>query len=195
LLIYFSFRIDHILGFFRIWEIPTHAVSGLLGRFQPSLPIWRSELEGRGFWDLDRLTKPYIRKHLLERWLGDDVTVIPTYFNERGTGIYELKGEYSTEKQIAAALPVTGANAEKNLKLKSALWSCVQNVVMLQDSEDSNKFYPRIDCVKTTSFVELEGWQQNAVRDLYIEYDKFYYLLLIHKKAIFIADKKDYGLM
>lgn len=168
-LILSRFRIDHILGFFRIWEIPTHAVTGLLGRFQPSLPIWRNELEGRGFWDLDRLTKPYIRQHLLERFLGEYVNVIPTYFNERGTGIYELKGEYSTEKQIAAALPLTGENAQKNFVIKSALWACVQNVVLLQDSEDANKFYPRIECMKTTSFAELEGWQQHHIRDLYIE--------------------------
>ena len=31
-------RIAHILGFFRIWEIPTHSVRGLLGRFVPALP-------------------------------------------------------------------------------------------------------------------------------------------------------------
>ena len=30
-----AYRIDHILGFFRIWEIPMHAVHGLLGQFRP----------------------------------------------------------------------------------------------------------------------------------------------------------------
>ena len=34
-----AYRIDHILGFFRIWEIPMHAVHGLLGQFDPSLPV------------------------------------------------------------------------------------------------------------------------------------------------------------
>ena len=34
-----AYRIDHILGFFRIWEIPMHAVHGLLGQFDPSLPM------------------------------------------------------------------------------------------------------------------------------------------------------------
>ena len=32
------YRIDHILGFFRIWEIPADALHGLLGRFRPALP-------------------------------------------------------------------------------------------------------------------------------------------------------------
>lgn len=33
-----AFRIDHLLGFFRIWEIPLNAQSGLLGHFSPALP-------------------------------------------------------------------------------------------------------------------------------------------------------------
>lgn len=33
-----AFRIDHILGFFRIWEIPTEFKSGLMGHFNPAMP-------------------------------------------------------------------------------------------------------------------------------------------------------------
>lgn len=36
-----AYRIDHILGFFRIWEIPADCCSGILGRFRPSLPLTR----------------------------------------------------------------------------------------------------------------------------------------------------------
>ncbi len=53
------YRIDHVLGFFRIWEIPAGASSGLLGRFRPCLPL--SEAEVRGWLDdvdLDALTRP-----------------------------------------------------------------------------------------------------------------------------------------
>lgn len=44
-----AFRIDHILGFFRIWEIPSEAGSGLLGHFSPALPYSADELTGKGF--------------------------------------------------------------------------------------------------------------------------------------------------
>lgn len=44
-----AFRIDHILGFFRIWEIPVGVKSGLLGHFNPALPYSTDELRGRGF--------------------------------------------------------------------------------------------------------------------------------------------------
>ncbi len=44
-----AFRIDHILGFFRIWEIPRDAGSGLLGHFLPALPLSAEELGAKGF--------------------------------------------------------------------------------------------------------------------------------------------------
>ncbi len=44
-----AFRIDHILGFFRIWEIPVGVKSGLLGHFNPALPYSADELRNRGF--------------------------------------------------------------------------------------------------------------------------------------------------
>lgn len=49
-----AYRIDHILGFFRIWEIPGDCTVGLLGHFRPSIPLSRSELESRGIWDFNR---------------------------------------------------------------------------------------------------------------------------------------------
>ena len=44
-----AYRIDHILGFFRIWEIPLDAVNALLGRFNPALPYSVDEIRGYGF--------------------------------------------------------------------------------------------------------------------------------------------------
>ena len=44
-----AYRIDHILGFFRIWEIPKTAKSGLLGHFSPALPLSVEEIESFGF--------------------------------------------------------------------------------------------------------------------------------------------------
>ena len=44
-----AFRIDHILGFFRIWEIPVPYKSGLMGHFSPALPYSEDELRSQGF--------------------------------------------------------------------------------------------------------------------------------------------------
>ena len=44
-----AYRIDHILGFFRIWEIPLDAVNALLGHFNPALPFLQEEIAAYGF--------------------------------------------------------------------------------------------------------------------------------------------------
>ena len=43
-----AYRIDHVLGFFRIWEIPVPEKSGLMGQFAPALGMSREEIEGYG---------------------------------------------------------------------------------------------------------------------------------------------------
>ncbi len=48
-----AFRIDHILGFFRIWEIPVRFSGGLMGHFSPALPYSGEELRNRGFNPVD----------------------------------------------------------------------------------------------------------------------------------------------
>ena len=43
-----AYRIDHVLGFFRIWEIPVPEKSGLMGQFSPALGFSREEIEAYG---------------------------------------------------------------------------------------------------------------------------------------------------
>ena len=43
-----AYRIDHVLGFFRIWEIPMPEKSGLMGQFSPALGMSREEIESYG---------------------------------------------------------------------------------------------------------------------------------------------------
>jgi 4-alpha-glucanotransferase len=51
-----AYRIDHVLGFFRIWEIPVPEKSGLMGQFAPALGMSREEIEAYGvFGHLDDL--------------------------------------------------------------------------------------------------------------------------------------------
>ncbi len=44
-----AYRIDHVLGFFRIWEIPQNTNNGVSGVFNPSLPFSIKEIEYFGF--------------------------------------------------------------------------------------------------------------------------------------------------
>eukprot|EP01114_Cavostelium_apophysatum_P001401 TRINITY_DN1120_c0_g1_i1.p1 TRINITY_DN1120_c0_g1~~TRINITY_DN1120_c0_g1_i1.p1 ORF type:complete len:903 (+),score=270.21 TRINITY_DN1120_c0_g1_i1:338-3046(+) len=170
-----AFRIDHILGFFRIWEMPASSVTGLLGRFYPSIPIWKDELSGTNMWDLQRFTEPYIRRHLIEKFFGGHADEVQkTYFQEVGYGVYKFKDQYNTEKKIVEHLflgkDLTGDEKDKAVYIKNGLFRLVQNVILLVDSEDPNKFYPRIEMFKTSSYAELPDWQRETLYKKYIDY-------------------------
>lgn len=44
-----AYRIDHILGFFRIWNIPVDSDDGREGTFEPSLPFTMQEIRSFGY--------------------------------------------------------------------------------------------------------------------------------------------------
>jgi 4-alpha-glucanotransferase len=97
-----ALRIDHILGFFRIWSIPLHAVEGIMGHFVPAIPIHLDELSQRGIrYDLRRFTQPYITDPILREHFGaDDEIVKAQFLLYGGGGYYSLRPEFSTQRQV-----------------------------------------------------------------------------------------------
>ncbi|HET7839681.1 MAG TPA: 4-alpha-glucanotransferase, partial [Rectinemataceae bacterium] len=85
---YSCYRIDHVLGFFRIWSIGQRASSGYLGRFVPEEHITRAELEGLGF-DSGRirwLSRPHVRLSSIEAACGPERdAVIAAHFDRIGS--------------------------------------------------------------------------------------------------------------
>ena len=75
-----AYRIDHILGFFRIWEIPMHAVHGLLGQFDPSLPMSREEIESYGLTFRDEYLLPFIHESFLGQLFGPHTHLVKQDF-------------------------------------------------------------------------------------------------------------------
>jgi len=74
---YSAFRIDHVLGFFRIWASSRRDNSAALGHFVPSVPITTEELYNLGFDDsrIRWLSQPHIPTHeLFEAMRGDPTT-------------------------------------------------------------------------------------------------------------------------
>ncbi len=71
---YGAYRIDHVLGFFRIWSLPEREESGYLGAFEPGASISRTELAAAGFSD-DRIrwiSEPHVREAALVEAAGRD---------------------------------------------------------------------------------------------------------------------------
>ncbi len=99
-----AYRIDHVLGFFRIWRMSANDVQGLLGHFDPALPLTADEIRHFGTWfDNDRMVKPYIREHVLHNFFGDYANEVKERFLDiEQYGIYRFKQAYNTQKKIEA---------------------------------------------------------------------------------------------
>jgi 4-alpha-glucanotransferase len=72
---YQAYRIDHVLGFFRIWAAPRGDYSSTLGRFIPAVPVNTQDLAGLGFDDSRSrwISRPHIPTGELwdALWKGD----------------------------------------------------------------------------------------------------------------------------
>ncbi|KAJ8770417.1 hypothetical protein K2173_015031 [Erythroxylum novogranatense] len=169
-----AYRIDHILGFFRIWELPDHALTGLIGKFRPSIPLSQEELESEGIWDFNRLSHPYIKQEFLQEKFGTSWTFIAANFlNEFQKGHYEFKEDCNTEKKIASKLE---SLAEKSMllggedQIRQGLFDLLKNIVLIRDREDASKFYPRFNLEDTSSFYDLDDHSKNVLKRLYYDY-------------------------
>ena len=97
-----SYRIDHILGFFRIWEIPENAISGLLGHFSPAWAITKDELNhlNIGF-NEERFCEPYITDYIYQRFGIKDAELIKEKFLDHySDDTYKLKKEYNSQQKV-----------------------------------------------------------------------------------------------
>ncbi|MDQ6761318.1 MAG: 4-alpha-glucanotransferase, partial [Bacteroidota bacterium] len=99
-----AFRIDHILGFFRIWSIPLNTVEGILGRFVPAIPVDISEFHANNIWfDYDRYCKPFITDEIIWSMFSDATPFVQNQFLDSwGDGRYQLKKEFSAQVQVEA---------------------------------------------------------------------------------------------
>ncbi|MDB5253830.1 MAG: 4-alpha-glucanotransferase, partial [Flaviaesturariibacter sp.] len=165
-----AFRIDHILGFFRIWSIPMEAVEGILGRFIPALPVQASEFGERGIWlDRDRYCKPYITDAVLDQLFGSEAAFVRDNFvqaNDRGG--YDLLEGYNSQRQIEAFFEAQEEGAH-NDTVKQGLFDLVSNVLLYEDPS-GGAFHFRIGIEGTTSFQRLDEGTRAKLRELYVNY-------------------------
>ena len=166
-----AFRIDHILGFFRIWSIPMHAVEGILGYFVPAIPVHVSEFGQRGIWfDYQRLCKPYLTDQVFRDMLGDEAEWLYGFVQSIGFGQYELKEEYNTQQKVELHFAAQEDN-EMNRRMKQALFDCISNVILLEpEGSNGQDFHFRISMSSTLSFRYLDQDVKWRLEELYVNY-------------------------
>ncbi len=167
-----AFRIDHILGFFRIWSIPMNAVEGIMGHFVPAIPVHINEFYSKGIWfDHSRYTKPFITESVLWEVFGYDNELVKSMFLKKKTdGAYELKPEYDTQRKVAEHFETLEQDEQHN-KIKQGIYTLISNVLLF-DAEDGNgqQFHFRFGIESTTSFRNLEHHTQQQLKALYVNY-------------------------
>lgn len=167
-----AFRIDHILGFFRIWSIPIHAVEGILGRFVPVLPVHINEFVHRGIsFNYDRFCKPFINRDILHQLFGDNASYVAGEFLwQQHDGLFALREEFNTQQKVEAFF-AGWEKSEHNQKLKEGLFDLISNVLLFeQEGSNGQEFHFRISMMDTLSYMYLDGHTKHHMYELYINY-------------------------
>lgn len=165
-----TYRIDHILGFFRIWEIPLSSVQGLLGYFSPALPLSVDEILSSGIWfDEYRMTNPYIHEHFLGDIFGEYTQeVIQKYLHPIAWQRFELNEDCNTQIKIKALL--ADNNDAKSMRIRDGLYALCNEVLFIKDKNDPNRYHPRITAQYSYSYKDMDATNKANFNQLYNDF-------------------------
>lgn len=168
-----AYRIDHILGFFRIWEIPINYLQGICGHFVPSLPLSSKEINDAGFkMEIEKYTTPRIHEKYLHQLFGPDVSkvkkeyLIPSLDKE----YWKLSTECNTQRKIKSLF--SGKQGVSAKRIAQGLMTISNEVLFVRDSVERILFHPRILASQTFMYDELGNPDKFAFDQLY--WDFFY---------------------
>ncbi len=169
-----AYRIDHVLGFFRIWQIPRNAIHGLLGVFNSALPMTPEEM--RHCFDFyfrrEEFTSPYIVDKQINEIFGDLADEIRANYlipidNQR----YQLRIEYSTQRQVNNRF-ANNLQDQRISRIHNGLMRLIDDVLFIEDPYQKGKYHPRISAHTTYIYKSLNDYEQLTFNRLY---DHFYY--------------------
>ncbi|MEO8404316.1 MAG: 4-alpha-glucanotransferase [Chitinophagaceae bacterium] len=168
-----AFRIDHILGFFRIWSIPHNAVQGLMGHFVPCIPIHFVEFGENGIWfDEQRYCKPFINDDVLNEVFHDLSDRVKTnYLVPNTVGGYDFRPEFDTQRKAEDHFFTALEDNEENRRLLYGLYDLISNVIFFkQEGSKGQEFHFRIAMENTLSYKYLIPHVQEKLKALYVNY-------------------------
>jgi 4-alpha-glucanotransferase len=157
---YHAYRIDHVLGFFRIWVVPEVENTGILGHFVPSVPIYMDEILQTGIpkETVHYLTSPNFGDEQLENWFGfatEDVK--QKYFKHLHSNRYILRNEYRSEREIISL------NEEQ--QIKDTLLNVYWDRVFVPSSTEEN-LWPYWYWYNTPVLLTLPEHEVNIIRNI-----------------------------
>lgn len=166
-----AYRIDHVLGFFRIWEIPIESVHGLLGQFSPSLGMSPEEIESYGLHFQEyQFTHPFITDWMLDRMFSTELKkkVKDEFLIHQHDDVFDLRPEFDTQRKIEAHFE--GQTSIEAITIRDGLYALVSNVLFIRDKKDQNKFHPRITAQLSFAYEALWDSDKAMFNRLYNDY-------------------------
>ena len=165
-----AYRIDHVLGFFRIWEIPVDSVHGLLGQFAPALGMTADEIRSYGLnFQQDRFTRPFITDWVLDRMFHERADEVKQkYLDRLDDERYQLKAEVDTQIKVEALFE--GVTDEKEIWLRDGLYALISDVLFVRDHRNPGLYHPRISAQFDFIFESLYDNDKAAFNRLYNDY-------------------------
>ncbi|MCG6552987.1 MAG: 4-alpha-glucanotransferase [Candidatus Magnetominusculus sp. LBB02] len=155
---YHAYRIDHVLGFFRIWGIPEKEKTGILGYSSPAVPIKKADLKKYGF-DEERiktLVHPVFTRSYVTSLFGNaSEGVINKYFEPTASGHLAFVSTIEGERAIAA-LPV-------DQSLKDKLTGLYHNRILLKTEQG---YQPTWYYYRTMTFNNMNDDERRRIREL-----------------------------
>ena len=165
-----ALRIDHVLGYFRIWEIPAEAIDGVLGHFSPSLPLTVDEIEYFGLpFRKELYTRPFINDKIVDRLFGIHAAYVRDNFLVRKAyNLYDLKETNDTQHKVAELF--NGRRDENSLWIRDGLMRLITNVLFVEDPRQAEMYHPRVGATSEPVFEALTNEEKDAYLRLYNNY-------------------------
>lgn len=167
-----AFRIDHILGFFRIWSIPIDAVQGIMGHFEPSIPVHINEFAQAGItFEKDRFCKPFINEIVLREVFAGEADYVKNTFLETDNNFsYRFSEAFNTQRKIAGYFEKFTQNAH-NEWLQKELFNLISNVILFEQAgSNGTQFHFRIAMDAKVSYQSLPQYIKSPLYNLYVDY-------------------------
>ena len=164
-----AYRIDHILGFFRIWQVPYDQVEGIMGHFDPALPIHIDEIRERGIeFDYNRYCRPYLRWNALRERFGEAAEYVKDHFlHDCQDGYFQLRQQVQTQRRVDDYF----RNHPHDNVIREGLMDCVSEVLFFEvPGSHCTLFHPRMSMQATHSYRDLGPEMRGRVEDLYNDY-------------------------
>ena len=160
-------RLDHVLGYFRIWAIPAEHITASQGRFMPSLPFSREELLSRGITDPDCLATPLITERTLRHIFGRSFRkIVPRYLRQIDGNRYEFLSPYSSPLKVWRLW-----RGKRKRPILEGLLRLHDEVLLLPEKRDGGIFFhPRFRMSDTFRFHELTEEMRDSLLKLSTEY-------------------------